>query len=148
MNNYWITCGYGLVALLISTTPAHSGQTPGDTDPQGAAQIVAVLPFVNISGAETDQWIGNGIAATLESDLRRQYGVAVLNLNAVTSDNDSESEAVADVSALKISYELDATWLITGGYQLVGGNLRITARLVEVETSSVVAAVKIDGRLD
>ena len=96
MNNYWTVCGYVLVAALISAAPSQGGQTV-DTNPQDSALRVAVLPFVNISGSTTDQWIGNGIAATLESDLQRQYGVTILNSNIFTSDNDFESAAVAEV---------------------------------------------------
>jgi TolB-like protein len=147
MNNYWTVCGYVLVAALISVAPSQGGQTV-DTNLQNSALRVAVLPFVNISGSTTDQWIGNGIAATLESDLQRQYGVTILNRNIFTSDNDFESAAGAEISALKLSREVDATWLIVGGYQIVGTALRITTRLLEVETSTVVAATTIDGRLD
>ena len=42
---------------------------------------------------------------------------------------------------------LGANWLVAGGYQRVGDLIRITARLVDVASSSVVRTVKLDGTL-
>ena len=44
--------------------------------------------------------------------------------------------------------ELGATWLIVGGYQRVANRLRITARLLAVDTGAVVHTVKIDGTVE
>ncbi len=40
---------------------------------------VVVLPFANISGDPRDEWIGAGIAATLETELQQVSGVQVIS---------------------------------------------------------------------
>ena len=41
-----------------------------------------------------------------------------------------------------------ARWVVTGGYQRLGERLRITARLVEADTGTVVKSARLDGELD
>jgi tetratricopeptide (TPR) repeat protein len=40
-----------------------------------------------------------------------------------------------------------ARWVLNGGFQRAGETVRVTARLTEVETGTIVQTVKIDGRL-
>ena len=47
--------------------------------------------------------------------------------------------------ALDIGRRIGATWLISGGYQHANEVIRITARVIEVATGTVVRSVKIDG---
>ena len=51
-------------------------------------------------------------------------------------------------AASRIATGLGATWFVTGGYQRVGDQLRMTIRLVEVATGAVVYAGTVDGALD
>src|SRR5690606_15409573 len=41
-----------------------------------------------------------------------------------------------------------ASWVVTGGYQRLGGMIRITANFVDVATGEVRNTVKLDGRID
>jgi hypothetical protein len=43
---------------------------------------------------------------------------------------------------------LGARWVVTGGYQRAGDQLRITGRLLETESGSVLSAAKVDGSFD
>jgi len=47
--------------------------------------------------------------------------------------------------ALTIGRRLGVAWLVTGGYQRVGDQVRITARVVDVQTGAVVRTAKVDG---
>ena len=40
------------------------------------------------------------------------------------------------------------SWLVAGGFQSLGDQLRITARIVDVDTGTTRATVKVDGRMD
>ena len=70
---------------------------------------VSVRPFTNITGEPGDAWIGAAIAETLIADLLGAPGFEV-----VTGE------------------QIGAPWVVSGAYQRVGNQIRITARLVEV----------------
>ena len=86
----------------------------------------AVSPFSNITGAAEDDWMGAGIAETIAADL-----TSISQVPAVQSPS-----ANAAVSA---------RWMVTGGYQRVGSRLRITARITDVSTNTVVYSAQVDG---
>ena len=140
-----------LVAAVLSVGTAQAGQRALDAVPPARSQTVAVLPFVNLSRAESDRWIGEGIAETLASDLQRAPGVTVLYSEALglalQASTAVDVDVVDEAAALRLCRELGATWLVAGGYQRVGDRLRITTRLIAVETGAVVHAVKVDGTL-
>ena len=98
---------------------------------------VAVLPFANVSRNPTDAGLGGDMADAMAGGLRQLDGVSVVTL-------DAEDEG----AALDAATARSAAWLISGGYQHVGGQLRITARLLDVATGELVQTVKVDGALD
>ena len=98
---------------------------------------VAVLPFANVSRNPADAGLGGDMADAMAGGLRQLDGVSVVTL-------DAEDEG----AALDAATARSAAWLISGGYQHVGGQLRITARLLDVATGELVQTVKVDGALD
>ena len=55
---------------------------------------------------------------------------------------------IDDVAATALGRELGARWVLTGGYQRLGGQLRITAALVDTATGVVARTMKADGAVD
>ena len=108
-----------VVAAGLPPRPAGAQETAFDAGP--AARTVAVVPFVNISAAPADDWLGAGFAATLAADLDRFAAVSV------------------------VGRRPDADWLVTGGYQRLGERVRVTARIVDAETGTVLAGARADG---
>ncbi len=98
---------------------------------------VAVVPFTNISGQPDDEWIGAGIAESIRADL-------VGEPSTVTVGQDVR-QATADL--LVAGRRLDATRVVGGSYQRVGDQLRITARVVDVQTGAVISSLRIDGTI-
>ena len=142
-------CGVAALAMLTGTV--QGSQRTVDTAPPTRSYTVGVLAFENLSRAPADQWIGSGIAETLASDLQSVHGVEVLGWE-VFSRALADTTAVGaagggDGTALTISRERGVAWLIAGSYQRQGDRLRITARLVAVETGTVVHAVTVDGTI-
>ena len=66
-------------------------------------------------------------------------GVSLLTLDTSAADGPA---------ALSVASARGADWLVTGGYQHVGGQLRLTARLLQVSDGAFVESVKVDGTLD
>ena len=109
------------------------------------ADAVLVVPFTNLSRQPADAWIGAGIAETVSSDLRT-LGAPVVGEDASAREA-REARAPGDGELLLAGRRLGAQWLLAGGYQRVGDRLRITARLVHVETGDVRGGTRVDGSL-
>ena len=109
-------------------------------------RTVAVFPFTNISGQPDDDWIGAGIAETVTADLAQFGELSVVGREAFLQD---EAVAWSDAALVRdLARELGVSWIIAGGFQRLGDQLRVTARIVDVETGSARATVKVDGRFD
>ena len=106
---------------------------------------VLVVPFTNLSRQPADAWIGAGIAATVSSDLR-SLGVRVVGEES-SARGAGGARAPGEGELLLAGRRLGAQWLVAGGYQRVGDRLRITARLVHVETGEVRGGTRVDGSL-
>ena len=92
----------------------------------GASAGVAVTTFANVSGTAEDAWFGAGIAETLAASLESE-GVRVLRAAGGAGPGDG------------------ARWTIGGGYQRLRDRLRITARLADASTGTVVRTAIVDG---
>ena len=116
--------------------------------PTAAASTVAVIPFSNITGDAADEWIGAGLADRVMADLRDVPGLSVIGREVLLEARRSLDEA-PDRFDERVSTDLGrglgVTWLVAGGYQRVGDLIRITARLVDVTSGSVIRTAKIDG---
>ena len=108
-----------------------------------------VLPFTNISRATADDWLGDGIAETVASDLATSPRVTVVGRDRLDSALTTQLGATSGVdAATTLGRRLGARWVVTGGYQRVGDQLRITARLLDVEAGLVADSVTVDGTMD
>ena len=116
-------------------------------------RTVAVFPFTNISGQPDDDWIGAGIAETVTADLAQFGELSVVGreafLDVLNTDGRDGALAVSDAAlARDLARELGVSWIVAGGFQRLGNQLRITARIVNVETGTVRDSVKVEGRRD
>ena len=137
------------VAPIVLTAASAAGQAPGGTAPAAAVHTLTVLPFTNAAGEAADRWIGAGIAETLEAELAADPGTAIIPAAEVARANRSAAGAdlpPGDVAAaLRICRMLGIRWLVAGDYQRIADRLRITARLVAVETGEAAHWMKLDG---
>ncbi len=107
---------------------------------------VAVVPFANVSRDAADEWIGDGIAETIIADLETLGGLSVIARTRVQAALPARPEATLDDDlATTLGRRLDARWVITGGYQRLGDQVRITARLIDTRESNIARTVKLDG---
>ena len=133
----FIAFAFALCCLLLGKGLAAGEQpsTPPDR--------IAVIPFANITGNTADNWIGIGIAETLTVELERATSQTVIRINDARLQNNSDQEALATVGR-----ELNVRWIVSGSYQRMGEQLRLTGRLVESTSGDVVRSARIDGRFD
>ena len=124
-------------AAPAAAPPAAPDPTPAP--PAGRAVQVAVSPFANISRNPADDGISDTVAAEIAGQLGRIPAIEVLTLDISPADGPA---------ALSVAAARGADWLVTGGYQHVGGQLRLTARLLQVSDGAFVESVKVDGSLE
>lgn len=138
------------VGYATQSLPARAPGT--NTFSKRAGKSVAVLSFNNVTQNPADDWLGSGIAETVTADLKKIEGITVIGrervyetLRRLGVPADAEFDTTM---ATSLGREIGARWILTGGYQKIGQMLRITARVVEVETGEVFRTVKIDGKMD
>ena len=138
-------CAVVAMALAVPTT----AQEPFGAATDSSGGRIAVLPFSNISGDPADDWIGAGIVETLMADLQGVDGVDLIGRHAISAamrDTGTGDDApTGDAGLLQLGRRVGARWLIGGGYQRLGADVRITARMVEVATGGVARSAKVDG---
>lgn len=136
-------------SLWLAPVAFAQGSATSSVESTTAARRVVVLPFTNISGQAADAWIGRGIAETVAADLERVGAVSVVRPEAVADEARRRGVPLGedDRSIVELGKQLGARWVVTGGYQRLGEQVRITARVLEIETSRVSVALKLDGML-
>ena len=142
-----------VLALLVrgfAAPAAVLAQAEKQRPPAGHASV-AVMPFSNVTGDPTDAWIGAGIAETLIADLQRANEFTIIDPEVVTAARHVKGLTArtsdGEAALLSVARRVGAQWMITGGYQRLGDQIRITGRLVEVQTGLVARAAKVDGAL-
>ena len=135
---------------LPMSSPVQAAQAAQAAPADDADDSVAIIAFSNITGAAEDDWIGTGIAETLMANLGGVGGLAAVGCQAVSGaleklraeGRSAEAIEETEVAAGRL---LGARWVISGGYQRLGDRIRVTARVVEVATATVVHTAIVDG---
>ena len=146
-----LVIGVDVLCLLLGTTVptfAQSSTVAVPADLSAARPVTVVLPFFNISGQQADAWIGEGIAATVLGDFQRSGLVSVVGPGPLLAEASKQGTPLSegdDRIAIEIGRRLGVAWLVRGGYQRVNDQVRITARIVDVQTGAVVRTAKVDG---
>jgi TolB-like protein len=128
-----VRAGLGNVAVASPITaeppPGRSGRLED--------RVVAILPFTNISRDGEDDRIGTDLTEALARGLLRIDGVSILALEETDKADTIQADAARGVVRL-----------ITGGYQRVGNRVRITARLLDVASGTLIQTAKVDGTIE
>ncbi len=110
---------------------------------------IAVTGFTNITGLTEDNWIGTGIAETLRAAFEG-VGFSVVGpqvVSRILERRGGGQDSSADGGAMDAGRLLGTRWVISGGYQRLGNRMRITARVMEVVTATVVQTAIVDGNV-
>ena len=152
----------GLLTAVATVATAAPGQLPRPSAPPSAWAVsagesvesvvsdsVVVMPFANISRNERDDWLGDGIAETVAADLVTRDVFAVVAREHVAATMRGRGAAnLDDTLAAALGRELGSRWVVAGGYQRIGDQLRITARLVDTQSAELAGTAKVDGPFD
>jgi len=136
---------------LVAVVPAVSNDSRAVAQPGvgagGAEGPAAILSFINISGDSADDWIGTGIAESLASELNLA-GVAATRTPTASVPRATEVGLGVPDAIVETGRALGASWVVTGAYQRAADRLRVTARVFDAGTGTVVDAATVDGAFD
>jgi TolB-like protein len=126
-----------IAALLITAGLSHA-----------APPTVAVMPFKVLGSDKASA--GEAVRETVTSDLRDVPGLKVLERSridqVIVEQNLATKRTDLDpVQSVRVGTLLGATLIVAGAYQRAGNTIRLTARLVKVETGEIIGTAKVDG---
>jgi TolB-like protein/Tfp pilus assembly protein PilF len=102
---------------------------------------LAILPFTNRSGERSDDVFAEGMVEDLVGALSLNAGLKVIAQSATAGYRGN----TADLR--RIGQDLGVRYLLEGNVRRVGGNLRVSAQLVEADTGAVLWVQKFDRPL-
>jgi adenylate cyclase len=127
------------VASGVGATPAAIRSADQQNElPHDARISIAVLPFVNLSSDQDQEFLADGITEDLITELSRVKDFLVIARNTVFG---YKGRAI-DVT--QVERELGVDYLIEGSVRQLGTKVRITAQLIETHSASHLWAEKFD----
>jgi TolB-like protein len=149
LSLFTVLCILGSFSSTSVAVAGQGGLSASGERVAGRRESVVVFPFTNVSNQASDEWVGEGIAETVVADLKSDGTLSVLGPEVVleTLRSRGASLVASEGMAIQLSRELKATWLVTGAYQRLGDQVRITARITDAQSGEVLHTAKIDGRL-
>ena len=126
-----------------------------DAVPRVQTGTVAVVPFVNASGAPADEWVGAGMAETLAMAFQRLDAVSIFGPGRLTdgarapgSGMSATGAAVPERALREVARKHGASWLVSGEYRRAGDQVWVTAYLVDTGTGARAADVAANGAVE
>lgn len=116
-----------------------------------AEPVVAVMPFRDLAASRAP--VGEAIRETLTVDLKEIAGVHVVERGAIDKviaeqKLEDKKRDLPVVGAVRVGTLIGATWIVTGAYQRAGAEVRLTARMVDVQSGEIRGSAKVDGAAD
>ena len=135
--------GSSAVAAIAApaATPTSPATRPSRPVSEDRRPRVLVLPFTELSDEPKREWVGKAMQQSLIAELTRSGMVAVVTPPA---DAAPANDAAA---AAKLARDQQAPLAITGSYQLIGEELRVTGQMIEAIDGEHIAAIKATGSL-
>ncbi len=125
--------------IALDGVPGHSTTTQAQ---QESTLSIAVLPFDNMSGIPEHDYIGEGIAENILTDLSRFRDLTVIARNSSFAYK-GKATRIQDIRR-----DLGVNYVIEGSVQKAGDRIRVTAQLIEGATGKHLWAERYDRRAD
>jgi len=121
-------------------------------DAVSSAETLAIMPFKNATGNSEYDWMGMGISESLTTDLKKITGIYLVERNEIDQALEELKLGMLgfldEESAPQVGQLVGAGVILVGSYQVANKRLRIDARMVDVETGSILLTEKIQGYED
>jgi TolB-like protein/DNA-binding winged helix-turn-helix (wHTH) protein/thioredoxin-like negative regulator of GroEL len=114
----WTAIGAGLVVLGAAALLAWR------LWPDAEPPRVAILPFLDMSAAQDQRWLADGIAEEITDRLTQLQGLKVTARTSAFSFRDKA------IDVPEIARKLDVSHVLEGSVRRSGGRIRVTAQLI------------------
>ncbi len=107
--------------------------------------IIAVMPFENLTKEKETDWMGNGIADVIAMKMSRVKKINVVDKTQVENiwREIRKTEYIDKESALKIANILGVDKVISGAFQKIGNDIRVTANLINVKDGALIGTTDV-----
>jgi len=105
----------------------------------GQDKSVVVIPFLNMSGNKTNEYLSDGIAEDITTQLSKIPTLKVISGLSIFPKNSKKS-------LKQIANETGVSSLLEGSIQIIGDEIRITARLIDAGTQELIWSNKYDNK--
>ena len=129
----------GSVAALVGGPPAET--VLRSARPQAVRASVCVLPFVNMSGEEEQEYFSDGISEDITTDLSKVSALEVVARNTAFSFKGQNPDVKEVAKQLSVSHVLE------GSVRKAGNRIRINAQLIDGSTGKHLWADRFDRDL-
>ena len=123
--------------LLILAVVGLWRAWPGGTPPPSGPPRVAVLPFVNLSGDSSMEYLGRAVAFELSTMLGSFPGLRVLSTAAASAGPQG--------STVQAARSAGADYVVQGGVHRLRNGLRVTAQLYDGASGTALWSERIDA---
>jgi TolB-like protein/class 3 adenylate cyclase/Tfp pilus assembly protein PilF len=123
---------------LRSQAPPAAGAQPGEKE----VPSIAVLPFINMSRDEENEYFADGLSEELLNVLAKIRGLRVASRTSAFSFKGK------DVDIPTVAQKLNVATVLEGSVRKSGKRVRITAQLIEVASDSHLWSETYDRELD
>jgi TolB-like protein/Tfp pilus assembly protein PilF len=132
---------YALGPEGITGSPAaNASSTTSSSPPLAAPRLsIVVLPFANLSDDREQQYFADGITEDLTTDLSRLENMLVISRNTAFTYRNKP------IDTKRIGRELGVRYVLEGSVRRSGGQVRVTAQLIDAETDAHLWAERFDG---
>ena len=110
--------------------PVEEGDAPASALPLPDRPSIAVLPFANMSSDPEQDYFADGIVEDILTALSRESWLFVI------ARNSSFAYKGRAVDVKQIGRELGVRYVVEGSVRKAGNRVRVTAQLIEAETSA------------
>jgi len=134
---FWIS---SIIVIIILSYFFYKKLIPTHLD--AANQSIAVLPFIDMSPDQDQEYLGDGIAENIINSLSRLEGLKVVGR---TSSFQFKEKSL---DLREIGERLDVTTVVEGSIQKAGTMLRITIQLIDVTDNFHIWSERYDREID
>jgi serine/threonine protein kinase/tetratricopeptide (TPR) repeat protein len=142
----WLILALAMAVVITIGTlmvrPRQSGTPTPAADAAAAGPIdsLAVLPFQNISGAASEEFLSVGLADALTTQLQQIGGLGVRPTSAVLEFHEDES-----VDPIEAGRKLQVDSVLEGRFLSSGQTVRVSLQLTDTRTGYSVWAANVEG---
>jgi len=144
-SGYYVRCCWTAAAatlaivMLLFVAAWHGGRFTGEPAPPRLSLVV--LPFANLSGDASEDYLADAITDDLTTDLSRVHGMVVVGRGTAYAYQGKV------VEERKVGEELGVRYVVEGSMRKIGDSLQVNVRLVSAETGAQLWANAFDEQV-